>query len=89
LTPRIWRIHARGGQASTFAQLGFKKRFRINTILIIESGCGIIWIFAKNLFEDVRAERAQPINTIFLKIELFTICLYQISDVGQVRPGRE
>jgi len=37
-----------GGASSTFAQLGFKKRFRINTILIIESGCGIIWIFAKN-----------------------------------------
>jgi len=26
----------------------FKKQFRINTILIIESGCGIIWIFVKN-----------------------------------------
>ena len=32
-------------------------------------------------FVHVHVERAQPINTIFLKIELFTIWLYQISDV--------
>jgi hypothetical protein len=32
---------------------------------------------------DVDAERAQLINTIFFKIELFTIWPYLISDVGQ------
>ena len=31
-----------------YSALLFKKRFRPNTILIIESGCGIIRIFAKN-----------------------------------------
>ncbi len=41
------------------------------------------------IFGYVRSERAQPINTIFLKIEFFTICLHQISDVGELRPGRE
>jgi len=31
-----------------YSALFIQKRFRINTILIIESGCGIIWILAKN-----------------------------------------
>jgi len=36
---------------------------------------------------DIRVERAQPINKIFLKIEFYTVWLYQISDVEQFRPG--
>jgi len=41
------------------------------------------------IYGYVHVERAQPIDTIFLKIELFAICLHQISDVGEPRPGRE